>query len=241
MAPCWWAGSPGSGTGPVVANSPWCCPGGPPCWSPAAPGWTSCPGWPARCAARPRARPSGSVPATPSVPCLPPGRSAVPGSFRGAGSVFGARGVPFGPVLQRGVQLGTGAVQPSLADRGQLLAAFPQPERLLQGEPARLEPPYHVGQLVTCPLVRQGVLPPPPPPPLAPPPLSSPRLSSPRPSATRRRPVGSPSAWSLADRSSRRLAVPGCPLLVHRVLPCSVADLRGQRARGEADPNQVTG
>src|SRR5580700_10190305 len=55
-----------------------------------------------------------------------------------------------------GGQPGTGAVQPLGADRGQLFAPLPQVKRLLEGEPARLEPLHHAGELVSGLLVREG-------------------------------------------------------------------------------------
>ena len=55
-----------------------------------------------------------------------------------------------------GGQPGAGAVQPLGADRGQLLAALPEVERLLEGEPARFQPPHHAGELVACLLVGEG-------------------------------------------------------------------------------------
>src|ERR1700722_12325538 len=55
-----------------------------------------------------------------------------------------------------GGQPGAGAVQPLGAHRGQLLAALPQVERLLEGEAARFEPLHHAGQLVPGLLVCEG-------------------------------------------------------------------------------------
>src|SRR6266851_1421780 len=52
---------------------------------------------------------------------------------------------------------GPGAFEPLLADRGEPLAAFPEVERLLQGQPACLKPLDHVGELVTGLLVRKPV------------------------------------------------------------------------------------
>src|SRR3984957_2569688 len=55
-----------------------------------------------------------------------------------------------------GGQPRAGAVQPLGAYRGQPLAALPQVERLLEGEPARFEPLHHAGELVPGLLVSEG-------------------------------------------------------------------------------------
>ena len=46
-----------------------------------------------------------------------------------------------------------GALQPLPADGGEVLAPFPEFERLLQGEPSAFQPPDHLDQLVACLLV----------------------------------------------------------------------------------------
>jgi hypothetical protein len=46
-----------------------------------------------------------------------------------------------------------GTLQPLQADGREALAAFPQLERFLQGEPAALQPPDHLDELVACLLV----------------------------------------------------------------------------------------
>src|SRR5690606_6223139 len=63
-----------------------------------------------------------------------------------------------GPARHGGGQLHPGALQPLLTDRGQLLTALPELDRLLQGEPARLQAAHHLGQLLACLLVRGRLL-----------------------------------------------------------------------------------
>src|SRR6202020_2098323 len=64
------------------------------------------------------------------------------GGLRGAGGH--RRGEP-----------GPGALQPLLADGGQLLTTFPQVQRLLQSPPAALQAAPHLGELVTGLLVTE--------------------------------------------------------------------------------------
>src|SRR5215475_15609225 len=47
-----------------------------------------------------------------------------------------------------------GALQPLQADRGELLATFPELEGFLQREAPALQPPYYLDELVACLLVR---------------------------------------------------------------------------------------
>src|SRR5215470_19333385 len=57
----------------------------------------------------------------------------------------------------RGGQPRPRALQPLVADRGQLLPAFPQLKGLLQGEAPGLELLHHADELVPGLLVREGV------------------------------------------------------------------------------------
>src|SRR4051794_23572666 len=68
--------------------------------------------------------------------------------YDGAGSAGGA-GVGGGcaVVAGRRVEAGPGAVQPFLADGGELLAALPQREGVLEGRRTGLEPAHHLDEL----------------------------------------------------------------------------------------------
>src|SRR6516162_9008553 len=97
-------------------------------------------------------------------PCIPPAGDSE-GGVRAvrAGRVASPRAGPVPRLVgwlagrHGGGQPGPGSFQPLGADRGQLLAALPQFQRLLEGEPARFEPFHHAGKLVAGLLVGKGV------------------------------------------------------------------------------------
>src|SRR5690606_13371437 len=63
--------------------------------------------------------------------------------------------LPGGVLGQGRGELGAGPLQPRLTRLRQLLAAFPQRQRLLEGQPARLQAAHHRRQLLAGLLVAQ--------------------------------------------------------------------------------------